>query len=406
MSSRSKIIKKNTPLLEPRLESNRRTRFLDALIGTLHTYAMLVLAMTCALWMAEDVFSEITLPVQMFGRVLAMLLPLVILVGIVGEYWRRLRLLWRYVVPLFYIGGMLYYGFHHTEELQNGIYYLSRPVLEAVNSYYKTNFVVHAGGMLYAETTLSFLVLCAAAFFLTEALWCGKRILLAGLPIIVLVGEMAVGQTPQLRSMVLLFLLVLLSGMGGWESAAHPVEQKVHLGALRRFLSMLVPVGVLAVCLLIGETALRKPAAQIAQYGVSVRQFQWDMEERIEDWVNSLTAEAAREDWDDVTNRSPNYGDTEVLHATFSALPTENQYLRGYYGTYYEDGKWSSDEEAFDSLWESKFPDADIATYASYQRGKYDDPFITLKLEYVNLNSATIYVPFTLDRSSLRAPGP
>ncbi len=388
--------------MEPRMESGKPTRLKTALIGTLHTYVILVLAILCALWMAEDVFSEITLSTEALVQVFLMLLPMAILVGIVAEYWRRMRLLWRYLVPAIYFGALFYYGYHHAEDLLKGIHYLSAPILQAVNAYYKTNFVIYGGGWFYADTTLAFILLCVSVFFLTEALWCYKRILLVLFPILVLACEMAVGQTPQPRSMVLLFVTVLLCGLGGWEGASHPAERVTRQTLWQRLRSVLVPAGMFAVCLLMGGVALRTPEKQIAEYGATVRQWQWDMEDYAEAAFRRLLAGVGRENWSDVTNLSPHYSDTEVLRVTFSEDPLlSGLYLRGYYGKDYENGQWSCDEEAFDELWETLGNGESITAYASYQRAWYSSSSDPIRLDYIALNTTTVYVPFTVNVSTL-----
>ncbi len=370
----------------------------EYLRSAFHTGIIFVCMGVSALRMLADVFEELHISACSVFWIMAAMMPLLLATEAAKVWSNRFSLFCKYGIPLFYAVVLLAYGIRSREAIAAGMTAILEPILAEVNFYYKTSFTVEVSEAAVIEDTLLFLAAVALVLFLVEAQWLRKRILLAILPVLILLLEMMVGLTPGLTGMILLFAGVLASGMGAWENS--DAARSTGRRRAADYAGYLVPLMILVLIPLFGTLFLRQAADYFAQKGALVLEFQGQLEEQLEEQLSSLAASVGRNNWSVITNQNPNNSGEEVMVVTLSEEPTESLYLRGYYGTDYENGSWSDTTATFDTQWDFETY-SDITDLAGYQDVPDGTGVITCQLSYTHLSTDIVFVPYTLSGASL-----
>lgn len=141
--------------------------------------------------------------------------------------------------------------------------------------------------------------------------------------------------------------------------------------------------------------------------GLDLHTFQSNLESRIENL--SLFFSFSFETSGSINNRTPKYRDEEVLRLELSRFPKSSIYLRGFYGSRYENGSWETGGTDFaEACTQAGFDPEELIVTVSEQLASgsstldpadlYDCTYV---LEYTNLSTKELYLPYFIQLSSL-----
>lgn len=365
----------------------------------LQTYLVTVCFTVSAVWMLRDVFPEMVISSGRIVLILVIMAPLILTFTVMLPILPNIHTWVRFGISVVYLLGLCWYFLTHREQLLSGLGYLGGFVIKAVNFYYQLNLPSPEESSLYGEQTLVFLFFMILTIFLTEALWCEKRVIVAFVPAIVLVMDLSVGYAPGLSGIVLFFAGILLSNMGQWESrkfTAHGENNQKERQNGLHVISLIIAVSLVGLIPFCCNGFLREKSIQMAENGSNIREFQNVLEKKFSLMESLFTAE----DQENVNNRTPNYMEDEVLRLSVDQKPQENIYLRGFYGTDYVDGSWKNYGADFEKAWEEAgFSEAEIEN--AIIRQNLNAGFVTYQLEYTNLETKKVFVPYLADLNSV-----
>ncbi len=300
----------------------------------------------------------------------------------------RLRLVGSLVLLAMALLGAWHYYRECVWQLVRGCSGLVQRYLDAWNSYYLTSLSIEQalrGGR--AEEQLAEAMLLAVGMILlqTFSAMLRKRSVLLLMPVAVLAAEMMVGLTPGAGGMVCLFVAGVLG---------------LHLDRHRRFRAApsLALAGLMVLLLSVNAVLLEEPVSRILLTHDRLQDFQHRMERGIREYDWQALLKSHREERLD--NRKPEYTQKEVLTITVSQLPANNLYLRGYYGTEYQDGSWDAGGKDFERACRRYGMGGGEGTWllaglASSARASI--PRVQYVLEYTGRRGRAAYLPYEAD---------
>lgn len=278
--------------------------------------------------------------------------------------------------------GCLWYCRGHEKEVTEGISSIGRQYMAKWRVYF------HIAQQIAVETAEEEALVWRMAFLLgtvwvqTLSALLRKRSVMLLLPTAALAAEMIVGLTP------------------GWCGLACMCAAGIlclYLDCHREFRA--APALILAVLMglllpLVGQL-MAEPASQVKLVHDRMLAFQHHMEREIQDfnWQELVRREGY------VDNHSPVYQQREVIRVTVSAAPTDNLYLRGYYGTDYNKGSWKAGTGTFERTCLqhgiSSRKAAELLAGLSSAYGSGDK--VQYELQYTGLRSSYVYLPYGVD---------
>ncbi|MCD7826608.1 MAG: hypothetical protein LUH14_11715 [Clostridiaceae bacterium] len=260
----------------------------------------------------------------------------------------------------FVVGGMavvlcivllaaLFFGETLQRDINNILYYLDRQLTS-----YNGSTLVPGGVKLTAgEGGSPFLLLLlggVSGFYMAfMAFRCLKGLPALVLPWSVVALGLLMGVTPGKCGFTLLFagtvfLLLFLSCRHRCQGQKKRVSNKscIVSGVSGR---MLVITGaILAVSALLGFFVCGRTEKELLSYHETYQEKQLLAEEKIkdkiEDIAQALCAQFGMDSDGLLSNREPKYNDEAVMRITMEQKPTEDVYLKGYVGSYYQNGQW------------------------------------------------------------------
>ncbi len=207
-------------------------------------------------------------------------------------------------------------------DLEDGFLWLGGIYIEKYNSYYHTGLRLPEGKEAYMMQACAYLLLIVllVQFLLAQLLRTNICALL--LPVGVLVAELLVGETPDLKGILLFSASCIFWAVGK------------HL-PLRRQLAAVALWSVLFVAVSHIFTA---PAQGLVAKAPQYKQYQKAIESRISQiHVSDIWTDRER-----VTNQSPAYNGKEILTITADAKVSGNLYLKAFTGEDYDNGSWTA----------------------------------------------------------------
>lgn len=292
------------------------------------------------------------------------LLPMIVIAQGLGNYFPRYRLRLGLGGLILYGGFFYFFLRKNAEALVYGAEPYIRKYLTFFNSYFKTGYsfdlqpAEQIGRMPPAEalTGLFFILLVIIG---TLACFCGSRYMQAIPAMLALLLVLFVGKKPDVTGMALLFAGNVFSAGKGWEhpdaSRCMPVSGNKRAAGRTQLFRWCLMIALAAGIPLLCRTALRPAVEKLAQKGEQVKNFQKEWEARADNYL----ALYYRGGYEEVSNRKPEYQEKEMLQMTVDtgkdgksspngAFSKENmEYLRGFYGIYYNRGRWTSGYDNF-----------------------------------------------------------
>ena len=221
-------------------------------------------------------------------------------------------------------------------EVVDGMCYLANKYIPLINAYYKERIPSLPGGAeknaVIAFTALSML-LWAVVWVLAYG-W-KKRIILVSFPIIGLALELFVGLSPIKEGLFFAFYAaILLLVLGG-------------ASVIKR----IIAIACVCVCVIFTGYYFDANINELVTLDAkqSILRFQNNM--KIENFnVFKLFQVDFHFDTETLNNNAPEYTGDVILEIETNRLPYSEVYLKGYYGTHYENGNWIYDDSAFEEL--------------------------------------------------------
>lgn len=263
---------------------------------------------------------------------------------------RRLRRIGAVAAAVLYGGLFFHYIRQRQVDFEDGSCAFAVEYIEKWNQYMKRAFYIWAGKAEFLEMAFSAWVIMLLLALLLAAVFFGKRFLLLLLPSAVLAALLMVGCAPGWKGTASFFaaLFCAFAGESGGSSKSlrvHSVEYRygrtsIYLVNLLSILCLaMAAAGVLAV----SGALFRGASEQLLQYAPGVKQFQKAAEQKISGFASGLFSQRTKK----ISNQAPVYTGKEMLKITASKVPQMDVYLRGFYGTDYEDGNWVYDGRKF-----------------------------------------------------------
>lgn len=302
-----------------------------------------------------------------------------------------------FVIPVVYLISNL-------QSILNGFYKLLELYLPHVNNYYKTRFFLQAASA-EGNQVAAFSLLCMILWCMVWLLAYGwnNRVLLALFPFLALGLELAVGLSPHGNGILIWFFAAILLSIIGGTSLIKKVIVLACVG-MSVFLSIFF-----------FQADIERLAAKESKQAL----LRWQHNLNIDDFNPfRLLQIDLHFDWEPLNNNSPQYMGKEVLEIESSQSPTSVIYLRGFYGTTYEDGNWTYDASAFEEACAEvgkstqevaaeifQMPYERMQQYLDINDSFYNDSNrdkrCTFRILYTGTTGNVAYVPYLSDYSSL-----
>ncbi len=299
---------------------------------------------------------------------------------------------------------------YNLRKLQLGIEkFVSLYVLDW-NRYYGTSIQFYSTTAKYLTMTIDVIWVGAALLLLWIGKLLGKNTVMAALPILVLIGELVVGLSPDWGGLFLLLLGILIAGAIRWRKPEFYLargDRRGGGGYLVFFRWIIAAVGVCLVFLMVHLSG--KPSAQkLIENSPAIRENVTNMVNNLLEGVfNYSWGNNAESDTEELDNTSPQYNNELILTIRFMGLTGGEVYLKGFCGTDYEDSEWIRDRKRFERACKSAGYDVEdmsktIMGMASNRLTIYNGMHDlsesvdgrTFEIEYQRYGNNRAYVPY------------
>lgn len=243
----------------------------------------------------------------------------------------KLKYWWLRLLPMLPAGYCFYrYYEEHRLAVEDGSLYIARSYLTVFCRHYKLSMMFPLGIEEQAPGALLFwsLLLLTGLFILAAAV--RRYYLLLLLPLAALIAGLSAGCAPGWISVLALLAAALVLGA---LRTALPDEWHVRTAQL---------AGILCICIIAGQIFAASAERVVKLHNTAV-----EKQTALEDALLRLPVWELFKQNGAVSNQSPGSSGREVLSIRLSGEATENIYLRDYAASHYENGKWTTDEQAF-----------------------------------------------------------
>lgn len=309
------------------------------------------------------------------------------------KLWKKMGMLCRVAALAFPV----LYVFLHLEKVLDGIVRLAWFYVPAFNDYYNSNFFLGVASD-DGNSVFAFSAICMLFWGLTWTIAYGwkKRVLLVIFPLLALVLELVVGLAPLDNGLFMaLFAAILLLTMGG-----------------SSVFKRLIAIACVGIAVLFSETVF---ADRLEETNIRKQK------QELLKWQNSVNLENINLanlfqfdfhfNWEKLNNGTPQYTGKTILEIVTNNHRVGNIYLKGFYGTNYENGDWEFDDSLFQEACRKagKSPEevAKQILQMPYERVKeaYADILgelmVNYQISYVGATGNVAYAPYLSDYDSL-----
>lgn len=347
-----------------------------------------------AMCMAEDLYSGI-IPSWMAFLPLGMLLLISVALNAAfsGRQYRKVRFLGN--TALLLLAAIQAYLFYQKNKdgLKAGMASIAENYLKMWNYYYGTGFLVSGGDTSEVKTAAGFVLFLVLAFllFLTGSI--GRKRIFTVLPAAVLISGLLVGYAPGYLGLSL-FLSGLLFDAAVIKQPGQEAKKAVFILA-----AVVVFTG--------GFVLFQKPAEHLIRMEKPLNAFQRELEQELKMVGSSLISWNTQDGT--VDNHTPKYRKKEVMKVHLNrSYGGARLYLRGYYGSIYENGVWKNEEAAFaKACAEHGISEADGAYDLAQLPHLYQSDVrmgntkVTCQISYTGIQDTYTYLPYGMNFSKL-----
>jgi hypothetical protein len=244
-------------------------------------------------------------------------------------------------------GGISYLAFRefcgfyleHQIDIEDGLLSLCENFVSIFNEYYHKSVALPEGNAEFAALALMFCMMAALTAQYLIVQLTGIRAFAMAVPIVVLVVEMWVGQTPDV------FGIFLFSAGVIFLATEHTKKWTARIAALALWVLIFA----------LTDATFQGQAGKLILKAPEYKAYQKQLETAVKKlpqtnlWGNRET----------VTNDSPSYTGKEILTISAKEQPTGNLYLKSFVGTSYENASWEEDTRMFSVASKAEGVDAD-----------------------------------------------
>lgn len=302
------------------------------------------------------------------------------------------HLLVRIALLLVTIAIPIVYFVRNFNKIIQGAIHIGYQYMALFNPYHGTDVSLPTGRMDYTPIALTCLLMLLWFLIWMLAKSLKKRVLLIIFPVLAVVAEMVVGYSPKGIEVFLVFLAAML------------LLRPKGAGLSSRIIVVVASI----IIMLLTSTFWKKDIQELIGKKEEILSLQQEIDLskiKLDDFIMDLLLENEQ-----VGNYSPNFTGKEVLRVETYTTPESSLYLRGFYGTSYENGMWTCDTKTF----EAACKEAGFSReYAAQQVANMPRAFMNFlykavssyteseyKIEYYDGISNTLYTPYVFDYTS------
>lgn len=355
-----------------------------------------VLFLLSSVWMMQDVFPD--MKVYASGVVLSVVVIAVFTFWngmMTGAEQKMRRLIGNLAVLVITVFGCYLFYRNHRITMEDGGMALGQLYLDRWNEYYNTTAKLSGGDAAYLSLALSFGVFAAASLLQMLAGAFRKWWFMICLPLIVCVLELLVGYTPGVGAFILLYAGIVLGSCVFWK--------KIFPGKRR-----MIWIGVSIVLVVAAVTyGLNGPAHYIASKETQMKMVQGELEGSLK----NLRVQLFHGNMEDgsVDNHTPKYNNEEVMRIHMDGSSNGGRmYLRGYYGSEYENSEWINTADAFAKACIdhgiSSEEGSELLANAQYMNAMVEDAGAAAEysIEYTGIQDPYTYALYASSYSSMK----
>lgn len=302
----------------------------------------------------------------------------------------------RYLVTMMWLAGIVIFLKTNWEGLENSARCFGNEIIQRVNTYYHTNYLLWYQKEKTEELTLVFLLIflmlgmSETAFFWIKRKRAGQ-VAVSIIPILVLIGGLMLGKACSFWGMFWFLLTVFL-----WKLL--PFQQEKWKNAL-----------VTGMVFLLASIIAVSPFAEknMKEYHAVWYQKQLELEDKMLAFgekylnLNRLLAGGVQKKMT-LSNQKPRQTGKEVLRITVSERPNANIYLKGFIGEEYENGSWSagSEQEFSDFAQSQGYSLKEYARTIQNMQGKFaahGEVPLEMSIETTGVMSGYTLVPYYVE---------
>jgi transglutaminase-like putative cysteine protease len=332
-------------------ENEKKTsyRFKASAGACVESFFLHALFLLAAYVMAQSVIPDAELSKTdwlRMGAVLAVLILLfeLALPAVTGHFKHRAIGVF---VRMCMAGGISYLAFRefcgfyleHQIDIEDGLLSLCENFVSIFNEYYHKSVALPEGNAEFAALALMFCMMAALTAQYLIVQLTGIRAFAMAVPIVVLVVEMWVGQTPDV------FGIFLFSAGVIFLATEHTKKWTARIAALALWILIFA----------LTDVTFQGQAENLILKAPEYKEYQ----KQLESAVTKLSQTNLWGNRETVTNDRPSYSGKEILAISADEQPTGNLYLKSFVGTSYENGSWKEDTSTFSIASKAAGIDAD-----------------------------------------------
>lgn len=324
----------------------------DAVPKALYLSAVTLLCFYSAVGMALDIFPDWQLTAAAWRWVCGSVVVISALdeIGVqaLPKYRGMIRVLAAAVLALVFYR----YAVEYQIELEDGACAFGTQFLEKYNRHLKTSFYIWKGREEYISMSFAFWCICTVTALLFVVLITGRRIFLLAMPAAVLSALLMIGFVPQWKGLALFLAAVMTVYAAGDDRRKRTMHVRIdgRQRAAHLWYMKWVPVACLAggsaFLLLLGSIIFQMPSQELMNQSPKVQEFQKKTERDLESAMRGYFTPRS----ENIRNQSPKYSGKEVIKVTASEEPAADVYLKGFYGTDYQNGTWVCNKDSFQEI--------------------------------------------------------
>ena len=264
------------------------------------------------------------------------------------------------------------------EEITSGLWSVGSVYLKEWNYYYDTSWYCPPGMALYATDSVEFVLLMVGLLLFWLAKCCKKNTVMAVVPVLIIIAELLVGNSPAGRGIFCVFAGILLAGNQSFSIPDFKLSEK-HKGKAGKvhLFGWLPSVVVLSLLCMTVFLMGRKSAEEIVTtHAGELEDLIMNTANKVADWEfwrtiedpggveNMVDGVLGTIDFDRETldNSEPVFEDIPVLRMTVERKPEGQIYLKGFYADTYENSVWKKNaDECEQACREAGFEFEDVA---------------------------------------------
>lgn len=249
------------------------------------------------------------------------------------------------------------------EKIVSGFWNVAYYYVEAWNVYFESDWYCPQGNAEFGMYFIEAFLLTAVLLLFWLAKRAGKNILMAFLPVLLFSVGLLIGADPVDKSIILMFLGILLS-FNQRESVPDFKPSEDKKGKRNRFVGFgwIIPTLLLALlCAVIFAAGKISAEKVVTENAGRAEDFILDTANAVADWEIWRMVEdpggvekriegilgIKDYNYEQLSNRSPEFEDIPVLLVTMEAKPATTIYLKGFYADVYQNSIWERNTEGF-----------------------------------------------------------